>query len=252
MGSFGVTELMVAVLLQQGQEGQAIVQLQPAAKPGLLQQVEGALEGLFGNVLNTFNLLFGLQRAPLIVAVMVVGLIYLFFGWRIYKLTLVVAGLALGSIVGFWLGEWFGKTFMMNARTTSLIGSIVLGLVLAALAIPFVRLMVFVFCGVSAAVLICYLCERSGLGFSWLWAVASFVIVGLLSVFLMRYAMILFTSLCGSYVVVAGIAGLLHNLKGISVHSRRELIIPMAAWILLFLLGVRTQARRMVRRKHGE
>jgi len=228
---------------------EAIQFVDMSAKQGFFDQIEAALSGVFGNALTTFNIFFERPNA-IVMGAMILGLLYLVFGWKLYKISLVVFGLLVGSLVGFGLGEWFGSTFGMNPDTTAWIGAVALGLVLGGLAIPFVKLMVFVSCGLSGAVLVSYLCERIGLGSSWLWTLASFLIIGFLSVFLIKFAMILSTSLCGSYVIVAGAAALLHGFRGISVSTKTELILPMAIWVLLFLLGIRTQMAK-TREKHG-
>lgn len=221
-----------------------------AAKQGIFQQAGAVLSGLFGDVLSTFNV-FLARPKPVAMGAMAVGLLFLFFGWRIYRITLVSFGLLLGAAVGFRLGEWACVRFTMDSGMLPLAFAAVLGLLLGCLAIPFVKLMVFIFCGSLGAVFVSYLCERLGLGSSILWTFASFVILGLISVALIRHAMILFTSLSGSYLLVAGALAVLHGLRGISIGSRMDLVWPMIAWIVFFLLGIRAQARKVAEKKHG-
>ena len=221
-----------------------------AAKQGIFQQAGAALSGLFGDVLSTFNALFGRPMAAALGA-MAVGLLFLFFGWRIYRITLVSFGLLGGGALGFRLGEWACVRFTVDSGVLPLAFAAVVGLLLGCLAIPFVKFTVFIFCGLLGAVFVSYLCERLGLGSSILWTFASFVILGLISVALIRHAMILFTSLSGSYLLVAGALAVLHSLRGISIGSRMDLVWPMIAWIVFFLLGVRAQARKATEKKHG-
>ena len=220
------------------------------AKQGIFQQAGAALSGLFGDVLSTFNVLLGRPK-PVALGAMVVGLLFLFFGWRIYRITLVTFGLLVGAALGFRLGEWAAVRFTIDSGMLPLAFAAVVGLLLGCLAIPFVKLMVFIFCGLMGAVFVSYLCERLGFGSSILWTLGSFVILGLISVALIRHAMILFTSLSGSYLLVAGALAVLHSLKGISIGSRMDLVWPMIAWIVFFLLGVRAQARKVTEKKHG-
>ena len=51
--------------------------------------------------------------------------------------------------------------------------------------------------------------------------------------------------------LVAGAVAMLHSLRGISIGSRMDLVWPMLAWIVVFLLGVRTQASKVAEKKHG-
>jgi len=235
---------------QAGVEGAASDAGLLAPKQGIFQQAAAALSGLFGDVLSTFNVLQG-KPMQVVLATMAVALLFLFFGGRIYRITLVVCGLLLGAALGFSLGEWVCIRFTIDSVTLPLAFAVVLGLLLGSLAVPFVKLTVFIFCGLFGAVFVSYFCERLGLGSSVLWTFASFVILGLLSVSVIRHAMILFTALSGSYLLVAGAVAMLYSLKGILIGSRMDLVWPMIAWIVLFLLGVRAQASKAVEKKHG-
>ena len=219
------------------------------AEEGVAQQVTAALSEVFGDVLSTFNLLFD-RPAPAILGAMAVALLLLFLGWRIYRITLVMFGLLVGAAFGFLLGDWLSAKFAIQSAAIPVAIAVVLAVLLGALAVPFVKLMVFVFCGFLGSVSASYLCQRLDLGSLMLWTVASFVIVGLLSVLLMRHAMILFTSLLGSYVLVAGAMAMCHRFWGISIANRMNLVWPMIAWLVLFLLGVRAQAGRSSGEKH--
>lgn len=251
-GMFGFTMVLdalgnsVQLLAQQG----AAASLSQAAvdvEQGLLERIDSALESLFGDPLLTFNVFFG-QPNAVAMSAMIVALVYLIFGWRIFKVSLVLSGLLIGSVAGFMLGDWLGRALAMNVRNTSMIGAVVLALLLGGLAIPFVKLMVFIFCGVCGASLVSYLCERAGVGSSLLWTLGSFVLVGLISVFLIKYAMILFTSLLGAYTLVAGAAALLYNWRHFSVSTRLDLVWPTIAWVVLFLVGIRAQTTRAAKK----
>jgi len=239
-----------AAIAQAGAEGGAFDAGLTAPKEGIFQQAAAELSGVFGDVLSTFNVLYG-QPTPVVLAAMVVALLFLFFGWRIYRITLVTFALLLGAALGLSLGKWVCIRFTIDSGALPLAFAAVLALLLGGLAAPFVKLTVFIFCGLFGAVFVSYLCERLGFGSSILWTFASFVIVGLLSVSLIRHAMILFTSLSGSYLLVAGAVAMFHSLKGVSVGSRMDLAWPMLAWIVFFLLGVRTQASKVAEKKHG-
>jgi len=219
------------------------------AEQGIAQRVAAALSELFGDVLSTFNLLFD-RPVPAILVAMAVALLLLFLGWKIYRITLVMFGLLVGATSGFFLGDWVSARFAIQSAAIPVAIAVVLAVLLGTLAVPFVKLMVFVFCGFLGSVSASYLCQRLGLGSLMLWTVASFVIVGLLSVLLMRHAMILFTSLLGSYVLVAGAMAMCHRFGGILIANRMNLVWPMIAWLVLFLLGVRAQAGRGSEKKH--
>ncbi|HUT02484.1 MAG TPA: hypothetical protein VM163_01150 [bacterium] len=219
------------------------------AEQGIAHQVAAALSAVFGDVLSTFNLLFD-RPVPVILGAMAIALLLLFLGWKIYRITLVMFGLLAGATLGFLFGDWISAKFAIQSAAIPVAITVVLALLLGILAVPFVKLMVFVFCGFLGSVSASYLCQRLGLGSSVLWTAASFVIVGLLSVLLMRHAMILFTSLLGSYVLVAGAMAMCHRFGGILIANRMNLVWPMIAWLVLFLLGVRAQAGRGSEKRH--
>jgi len=245
-----LAEDIEAAIAQTGAEGGASDVVLEAPKESIFQQAAAELSGVFGNVLDTFNVLFG-QPTTVIFGAMAVAIIFLFFGWRIYRITLVAFGLLLGAAIGFSLGNWVCVRFTIDSGALPLAFAAVLGLLLGGLAAPFVKLTVFLFCGLFGAVFVSYLSERLGFGSSILWSFASFVILGLLSISLIRHAMILFTSLSGSYLLVAGAVAILHSLKEVSIGSKMDLVWPMLAWVVFFLLGVRTQTAKAAEKKHG-
>lgn len=219
------------------------------AEEGIVHRFGAALSAAFGNVLSTFNVLFD-RPLPVVLGAMAFALLLLFAGGKIYRITLVMFGLLAGATLGFLLGDWISAKFALQSVAIPAAITIVLSLLLGILAVPFVKVMVFVFCGFLGSVSVSYLYQRLGSESSVLWTAVSFVVVGLLSVLLMRHAMILFTSLLGSYVLVAGAVAMCHRSWGIGIANRIYLVWPMIAWLVLFLLGVRAQAGRGSEKKH--
>ncbi len=252
-----INNILENVLLLAGGAAPSAATVAPAVpEQTIIQQAGTALSRLFGNALSTFDILIRKSPdeplpAPIILGFMFVALLFLFAGWRIYRIALVMFGLLLGGAVGYALGQWICVRFTIDSGVAPLAFALILGLLLGGIAIPFAKLTVFIFCGFLGAVLVSYLCERLGLGSSLLWTFASFAILGLVSISLMRHAMILFTSLSGAYLLVAGAMAMLHGLLDISIGSKMDLAWPMIAWIAFFLLGVRTQARKAVEKKHS-
>ncbi len=134
-----------------------------------------------------------------------VGLVYMLYGWRIFRV-LVVISFGLG---GMYLGMYAGEHFF-----GSLIWGGVLGLaVFAIIAVPLMKWCVSVLGAVAGGAITGSLWYAAGLPLDYIWAGAIIGVVGggLMSFILLKSAVMLFTGLGGSILMMVGALSLVYQ-----------------------------------------
>ena len=140
----------------------------------------------------------------------VVGLIYLLYGWKIFKVLVVLNAMVLGFVLGASLGK-------MHSQLWALYGSMAGAVILAVLALPLMRFaislmgaLVGAFAGYHIWNYVIVLMHRTDLTqFSWVGGVIGLLVLGALTFLLFKLAVMLFTSIQGSFVMVSGVLALL-------------------------------------------
>ena len=132
------------------------------------------------------------------------GVVYLLYGWRIFRVLVVICFGMIGMFLGMKAGERFG-----NVPAGGLAGTAVF----AFLAVPLMKWCVS-FLGAAAGGLItsgiwyaCRLPEQ----YIWAGAVIGIVAGGMISFILLKASVMLFTSLGGSLITLVGVLALLHE-----------------------------------------
>jgi hypothetical protein len=131
------------------------------------------------------------------------GAVYMLYGWRIFKVLAVVSFGMLGLFIGRKVGGMIGS---------SLWGAII-GLVgLAVLSIPLMKWAVSILGAVAGGIITGGIWYACGLPEQYLWAgaITGFIAGGMMSFIVFRISVMLFTSLCGSVLVLVGMLALLH------------------------------------------
>lgn len=140
----------------------------------------------------------------------VVGLVYLFYGWKVFKVLVVLNALAMGFILGASLGN-------LHSQPWALYGGGAGAVVLAALAMPLMRFAISLM-GALAGALAGYhiwnyvtaVSHRGDLAqYSWAGAVIGLLVLGALAFVLFKLAVMIFTSIQGSLLLVSGVLSLL-------------------------------------------
>ncbi|MHC4834171.1 MAG: hypothetical protein ACYTFH_09845 [Planctomycetota bacterium] len=160
------------------------------------------------------------------VAVMIVGGVCIFQGYRWHRWIVVVLALMLGLVVGDIVSDQIGRSSVV---------AIAMGLLFAAVASPMLKYTVAVFAGLAGAFLganVWSLVQGAEAGQPWPGAAMGFILLALLSFLIFRISIILFTSLGGAaMLVIGGIACLLHveAVRGaVEEHlAQHQLIVPM-------------------------
>ena len=144
-------------------------------------------------------------------AVMIVlGLIYMLYGWKIFKVLVIVNAMALGFILGAMLGN-------LQSLQWALWGGLGGAVLLAILALPLMRFAVALmgglvgsFAGYHIWNYVIAIMHRDDLAqFSWAGAIIGLLVLGALTFLLFKLAVMIFTSIQGSFVMVSGMLALL-------------------------------------------
>jgi hypothetical protein len=136
------------------------------------------------------------------------GAVWLFYGWRIFKILVTICFGLLGLILGIWANQELiaGDSFWLG---------VICATFFAILSIPFMRWGVSVLGAFSGAVLTAGAWIAFGLPQEYVWAggLMGLIAGGMISFVIFKIAVILFTSLGGSVLLAVGaLAILCHHL----------------------------------------
>ncbi len=180
------------------------------------------------------ELLHWCQTAAPGVAVLLIllGLVYLLFGFAIVKVLVTFDAALLGGLFGALLGDRLGGS------GAALPGAIVAGLLAAAAAWPTLRESVAVLGGLLGGVLGVVVWRLVDLdpSFGWSGGLTGVVLCGLLSLLLFRPCVMTYTSLQGAAMLVFGVLALVlkHDDFGPALNSHlqgRPFVLPMAVFV---------------------
>jgi hypothetical protein len=163
------------------------------------------------------------------VLLILAGIVYLLFGYSIFKVLVTVNAALLGGYVGILAGEPAG---------VEIPAAIVGGLLSATAAWPTMKYAVAIMGALFGAVLGVTLWRLSNLdpNFGWSGGMTGFVFFGLLSFLLFRECIMTYTSLQGSVMLVFGILALIFKYEDVAgplTHhlQLRPFLLPMTIFI---------------------
>ena len=172
----------------------------------LLAQTEPSnLTSFFGNL--PIDALWGfIVRTSWIQAIFAVafGIIYLIYGWRVFKALVVINFVILGIFIGRFLGEKIGS---------SIWGAIMGAMILGVVSWPFMKYAVAGLGAIAGTLLGAALWRTFGLPSHLIWSGALIGLIsgGFLAFSSFKMSIIFFTSLQGSAFMVIGVLALLHD-----------------------------------------
>lgn len=145
------------------------------------------------------------------VVLLAAGIVYLLYGWKIFKILVVVNAAVLGALLGAKAGS------LLQGANMPLFGSIASSLLLAVLALPLMKYSVSLMGGLAGALLgysvwhyACNAAQAPHLAqYSWAGALTGLIALGLLAFIIFHAVIIIFTSFQGAFVTVTGIVGVL-------------------------------------------
>jgi len=166
----------------------------------------------------------------------VIGALYLFWGWQLYRLTLMMAAALVGGMAAAIAAETLGH----NGLIPALCG----GALFALLAVPLQKLSVFVLgglCGAGIGVMMSAYCQSEVVFL--FWTLFGFLLVGGLAVRFFKPMVILGTSFTGAWSITHALALFLNRIP--SDSSGLDVCVYPKSYLLLFLclvlLGIVSQ-----------
>lgn len=159
----------------------------------------------------------------------ILGIIYLLFGYAIFKPLVTLNAMGAGAYLGALLGR------SANAVAA---GAFIGAIVAAAITFPLMKYAVMIMGGIFGAALGASLWRQANLQgeLAWAGAMSGLIFFGMLSMILFRGSVILYTSLQGSVMLVFGILALLYKYQSIvpdvtDVFAKRAFILPTVVLI---------------------
>ena len=136
-----------------------------------------------------------------------VGVVYMLYGWRIFRVLVVISF----GFMGMFLGIFIGRT---SGSSNAVIWGGIVGMILfACLAVPLMKWCVSVLGAIAGGVITSGIWIACDLSQTYLPAgfIVGFVAGGLISFILLKASVMLFTSLGGSIVMMSGVISLMHQ-----------------------------------------
>lgn len=166
------------------------------------------------------------------------GAVCLLYGWRVFRILVTICFALLGLLAGVWANKLIGGNVMWL--------SIICMVILAVLSIPLMRWGVSVLGAAAGGVLTGGGWLAFGLPQQYIWAGALVGVVagGMISFIIFKAAVILFTSLGGSGLMVVGVLAVLYQHMGAAEKLEEivfnvkwfmpaALLVPMAVGVIL-------------------
>jgi hypothetical protein len=178
------------------------------------------------------------------------GIVWLLYGWRIFKILVVISFALLGLYLGITVGKQFSGE---GVNISNEVWAGIIGLALFAfVSVPLMRWCVCALGAVAGGTLTSGLWYAFGLPQVYIWAGAIIGIVagGMISFIVFKVAVMLFTSLGGGAITMVGVLALLHQYETkmvapptTNIHDLvfdNQWFLP-AALILPTVIGIITQ-----------
>ncbi|HUT28895.1 MAG TPA: hypothetical protein VMX13_03800 [Sedimentisphaerales bacterium] len=134
------------------------------------------------------------------------GIVCLLYGWRVFKILVVISFGLVGLALGITIGD------KIQGQNSQILGGLIgLGL-MAAVAVPLMRWAVSILGAIAGGLLTSGVWYAAGLTEKYIWAGALIGVIagGMISFIVFKVAVMLFSSLGGSSLIVVGVFALLY------------------------------------------
>jgi hypothetical protein len=140
---------------------------------------------------------------------LVLGVVFLLFGWYMYRALVTLNAALFGAYIGAFLG---------SRTNDALAGALIGGFTSAALTWPLMKWAVAIMGGLIGAMLGTSLWRAVGMEahFAWAGGMSGLIFFGMLSFILFRGSIIMYTSLQGSVMLTLGLLGLVYKYQSIA------------------------------------
>jgi hypothetical protein len=171
------------------------------------------------------------------------GVVCLLYGWRVFKILVIISFGLLGLALGVVIGD------KIAGQNSQILGGVIGLALFAALSVPLMRWAVCILGAVAGGLLTSGIWYACGLTETYLWAGALIGIIagGMISFIVFKAAVMLFSSLGGSTLIVVGVLALLH-LHQQTAQDVEELVFTNR-WFLPVALLVPTAIGLIVQNK---
>jgi hypothetical protein len=171
------------------------------------------------------------------------GVVCLFYGWRVFKILVVISFGLLGLFLGIAI------TNKIVGLNNQLAGALVGMGVLAVLSVPLMKWAVCILGAMAGGILTSGIWYACGLPERYIWAGALIGMVagGMISFIVFKIAVVLFSSLSGSALMVVGILAILHLY--LNTSGQIERLVCQQKWFLPVVLMVPTIAGIILQNK---
>jgi hypothetical protein len=134
------------------------------------------------------------------------GVVCLVYGWRVFKMLVVISFGLLGLLLGITVSD------KISGEDSHLVGGLIGLVLMAVLSVPLMRWAVSILGAVAGGIVTSGIWYACGLTEKYIWAGALIGIVagGMISFIIFKVAVVLFSSLGGSGLMVTGILALLY------------------------------------------
>jgi len=155
------------------------------------------------------------------------GAVCLFYGWRIFKMLVVISFALLGLIMGITISD------KISGESARLLGGLIGLGVMAALSVPLIRWAVCILGAVAGGILTSGMWYACGLNERYIWAgaVIGMVAGGMISFIVFKVAIMLFSSVGGSALMVVGTLATMCN-KHVGCKGLVEDLVLNHDWFL--------------------
>jgi hypothetical protein len=176
------------------------------------------------------------QMTPGVAAgLIIVGIIYLLFGYQIFKVVVLLNAAVIGAYFGAYLGQ---------EGDAATIGAVIVAVAAAAIAWPTMKYAVAIMGGLFGALLGASIWRGVNLDPNLVWAGALMGLAGfgMISFIVFRGSVMMYTSLQGAFMMVFGILGLIYQYsdaaKQVSEHLKIQPVLLPASIFIPALLGL--------------
>jgi hypothetical protein len=184
------------------------------------------------------------------VLLLVAGFVVCFFGYRLLRFTLALAGFAVGLALGFAVAGLITGI----SQVFTIVLAVVCGIIGAVLATVLYKVGVFLFGAGAGVLLATIIVTATGWHYPMLARLVAAIAGGVLTLILERPLVSVLSAFGGSWGVVFGLFKLLnwyHPATGARTPPANYGLM-IAAWLVLGLVGAGIQLRRGGRKKKGE
>ena len=172
----------------------------------------------------------------------ITGIIYMMYGWQIFRVMVVVGF----SFIGFYLGTVIGDFFGWAT-----VGGALLAVLFAIASLPLIRFATSIVIAVVSASLAIYLWQANSLPGKYTIAcgVVGLILGGLCGYYILKFAVMSYTSLLGATIVLAGFYGFFGGVvkaqevaEGTSINGNN--IAPsVSILVIMTVIGLLIQAK---------